>query len=278
MPGKVYLVGAGPGDPELLTVKALKALKTADVVLHDALISAEILAFVPRSARVHDVGKRCGGKSTPQHEINSLLINYARLDFQVVRLKGGDPLIFGRAGEEMEALRKAGIDFEVIPGVTALSGAAAVAQIPMTHREISSSLVILTGRHSHSSDDHDWPATLPSNATVVVYMPGNDYEKTAKKLLRAGLKKSTACAVISQATSQEERVHRTTIGGLNRSPRLAAPTLLVVGDVSRLADHASLRESAPGRTFDDRELVSLLTRMESQSKGQPFAPDQERSE
>lgn len=278
MPGKVYLVGAGPGDPELLTVKALKALKTADVVLHDALISPEILGFIPGSARVQDVGKRCGGKSTPQHEINSLLINYARLDFQVVRLKGGDPLIFGRAGEEMEALRKAGIDFEVIPGVTALSGAAAVAQIPLTHREISSSLVVLTGRHSHSSDDHDWPSTLPSNATVVVYMPGNDYEKTARKLLKAGLNRGTACAIVSQATSQEERVHRTTIGRLTRSPRMAAPTLLVVGDVARLADHASLHKFVPGRTSDDRELVSLLTRMEFQSKGQDFSPDQERSE
>src|SRR6185503_290138 len=122
MPGKVYLVGAGPGDPELLTLKALRVLKAADVVLHDALIGAEILALVPHRAILENVGKRCGRKSALQQDINQSLINYARLDLQVVRLKGGDPLIFGRCGEEIEALRQGGIDFEIVPGITAALG------------------------------------------------------------------------------------------------------------------------------------------------------------
>src|SRR5438874_834680 len=122
MNGKVYLVGAGPGDPELLTLKALKVLKRADVVLHDELVGAEILTQVPSTARIHNVGKRCGGMSTSQREINSLLIQYALLGLQVVRLKGGDPFIFGRGGEEMQALREAGIEVEVVPGITAALG------------------------------------------------------------------------------------------------------------------------------------------------------------
>src|SRR5882724_10790477 len=145
MTGKVYLVGAGPGDPELLTLKALKLLKSADVVLHDDLIGPEILAFIPASTEVQNVGKRFGRKSISQPEIHALMVQNALLGLQVVRLKSGDPLIFGRAGEEMEALRKAGIEVEVIPGVTAALAAAAATQIPLTHRETSSSLLILTG-------------------------------------------------------------------------------------------------------------------------------------
>jgi uroporphyrin-III C-methyltransferase len=135
MTGKVYLVGAGPGDPELLTMKALKLLKSADVVLHDDLIPTEILALVPSSTQLHSVGKRFGHKRISQEEINGLLVRHALLGALVVRLKSGDPLIFGRAGEEIEALRKAHIDFEIVPGITAALGAAAKAQIPLTHRQ-----------------------------------------------------------------------------------------------------------------------------------------------
>ncbi len=140
MKGKVFLVGAGPGDPELLTLKSFRALKNADVVLHDELIGQEILALIPKTAQVRSVGKRCGKKSVRQEEINGLLVQFALLGMQVVRLKGGDPLIFGRAGEELEALRQAGIEVEIVPGVTAALAAAATAQIPLTHREKSSSL------------------------------------------------------------------------------------------------------------------------------------------
>jgi uroporphyrin-III C-methyltransferase len=141
MTGKVYLVGAGPGDPDLLTLKAFKLLKSADVVLHDDLIGPEILAFIPSSTDVHNVGKRFGRKSVCQSEIHTLMIQNALLGLQVVRMKSGDPLIFGRAGEEIDALRKAGIEFEIVPGVTAAFGAAASAQIPLTHRQVSSAVV-----------------------------------------------------------------------------------------------------------------------------------------
>ncbi len=202
MTGKVYLVGAGPGDPELLTLKALKLLKSADVVLHDDLIGPEILGFIPSSTQLHSVGKRCGRKSISQQEINALMVQNALLGLQVVRLKGGDPLIFGRAGEEIEALRKANIEFEIVPGITAALGAAAHTQIPLTQRQVSSALVLVTGHHAGSDEFADWPAKIPNDATVVVYMPGYDYRRTAQQLLRAGLQGHTACAIISQATSR----------------------------------------------------------------------------
>src|SRR5271166_997515 len=134
MKGRVYLVGAGPGDPELLTVRALRLLKTADAVLHDDLVSAEILALASPLAQLHNVGKRCGAKKISQEEINFLMVAFASAGASVVRLKSGDPLIFGRAGEEVEALRHAGIDYEIVPGITAAFGAAAAAKIPLTHR------------------------------------------------------------------------------------------------------------------------------------------------
>jgi uroporphyrin-III C-methyltransferase len=244
MTGKVYLVGAGPGDPELLTLKALRVLKTADVVLHDELIRPEVLAFVPSSVQVHKVGKRCRRTSISQEEINLLLVNYALLGLQVVRLKGGDPLIFGRGGEEIEALRKANIDFEIVPGVTAALGAAAAAQIPLTHRQVSSALIFLTSHHSNSAEPGDWQAHISPNSTLVIYMPGYDYESTACRLLAAGLEKATPCAIISQATSHAERIYRTTVEDLPLASRLPAPTLLVVGEVVRFAEHASLQEES----------------------------------
>src|SRR5437016_2314829 len=201
MNGKVYLVGAGPGDPELLTLKALKVLKRADVVLHDELVG-EILAQVPSTARIQNVGKRCGGKSTSQREINSLLVQYALLGLQVVRLKGGDPFIFGRGGEEMQALREAGIEVEVVPGITAALSAAAAIQIPLTYREISSSLVFLTGHHAVGASSDNWPDAIASDVTVVVYMPGRDYLATAQKLRSAGLSAETPCAIVSRRSEE----------------------------------------------------------------------------
>ena len=239
MPGKVYLVGAGPGDPELLTLKALRVLKSADVVLHDALIGPEILALIPRKAIRENVGKRCGMKSARQQDIHQLLLNYARLDLQVVRLKGGDPLIFGRCGEEIEALRQGGIDFEIVPGITAALGAAAAAHIPLTRREMASSLVILTS-HRAKNGEAVWPSPLPKNSTLVIYMPGQEYESVAQKLVDNGIASETACAIISQASSPEENVHVTTIERLAAAPKLPTPNLLVVGAVAALADHKSL--------------------------------------
>jgi uroporphyrin-III C-methyltransferase/precorrin-2 dehydrogenase/sirohydrochlorin ferrochelatase len=239
--GKVYLIGAGPGDAELLTLKALKLIQSADVVLHDELIGPGVRDFMPPAAEVENVGKRCGKKSARQEYINSRLVQHASLGRQVVRLKGGDPLLFGRAGEEIEALRKAHIEFEVVPGVTAALAAAAGAQIPLTHRCVSSALMVLTSHHAPSADPDPWPAHIPTNVTLVVYMPGYAYEETKSKLLKAGLNSRTPCAVISQATSPQEQVYRTTIADLHRAPKLPAPTLLVVGDVVRFAEHATLR-------------------------------------
>jgi uroporphyrin-III C-methyltransferase len=241
MNGKVYLVGAGPGDPELLTLKALKLLKAADVVFHDDLIGPEILAFIPSSTQVQNVGKRCGHKRIGQEEINRLLVRNALLGLHVVRLKSGDPLIFGRAGEEIEALRQANIEFEIVPGVTAALGAAAAAQIPLTHRQVSSTLILVTGHHADSDEFADWPAKIPLDATVVVYMPGYDYSSAAQQLQDAGLPGKTPCAIISQATTADEQVHRAVVENLHLAPRLPAPTLLVVGEVVRLADAARLR-------------------------------------
>src|SRR2546430_1018902 len=250
MNGKVYLVGAGPGDPELLTLKALKVLKRADVVLHDELVGAEILAQVPSTARIHNVGKRCGGKSTSQREINSLLIQYALLGLQVVRLKGGDPFIFGRGGEELEALRTAGIEVEVVPGITAALGAAAGNQIPLTHREIASTLVLVTGSSKHSGDVANWPDRLPSNATVVIYMPGHDFAALQHRLQAAGVAAQTPCAIISGATTESEQVHITSVRELSNAPRLVSPRLVVVGEVVRFADQ--VKQQFSGFTFSNQ--------------------------
>lgn len=237
---KVFLVGAGPGDPDLLTLKAAKILRSADVVFHDELVSAEILRLIPVTARLVNVGKRSGQKSTPQDEINRLLVQHALVGLQVVRLKGGDPFIFGRGGEELQALREAGIDAEIIPGVTAALGAAAAMQIPLTHRDVSSALIVVTGSSKHPGQIANWPDPLPSNATVVVYMPGRDLESLSARLLASGVRAETPCAIIASATREPEQVHFTTVATLAASPELPVPRLLVVGEVVRLADAARL--------------------------------------
>jgi len=240
--GKVFLVGAGPGDPELLTLKAAKVLRSADVVLHDELVSAEILRLIPDRAEIINVGKRCGKTSTPQEQINRWLLEHALLGLQVVRLKGGDPFIFGRGGEELEALRAAGVEVEVVPGVTAALAAAATTRIPLTHRDVSSTLILVTGSSKQPDHVANWPDRLPSNATVVVYMPGHDWRPLEERLLASGVNSDLPCAIISGATSDSEQIHVTTIAGLSAAPHLLAPKLLVVGEVVRFADRRRLRE------------------------------------
>lgn len=236
MNGKVYLVGAGPGDPELLTVKALRLLRTADVVLHDDLVTSEILKLISPAAEVQNVGKRCGSKIIRQEEINFLMVAKASSGLQVVRLKSGDPLIFGRAGEEIEALRRSGIEYEIVPGVTSAFGAAAAAGIPLTHRRASSTLVLTAGHRASSNNDDDWSSFSGAESTLVVYMPGQDYAAVSRRLTAAGFAGTIPCAIISRATTPQQRIHRTTVSDLHRAPRLASPTLLVVGEVVRLAD------------------------------------------
>jgi uroporphyrin-III C-methyltransferase len=240
MKGKVYLVGAGPGDPELLTLKALRLLRTAQAVLHDDLVAPEILRLISDKAQVHDVGKRCGKKKIRQEEINFLMVELANSGLQVVRLKSGDPLIFGRAGEEIEALRRAGIPYEIVPGVTSAFGAAATAQIPLTHRRASSALVLITAHRASETDATEWNKLVASGATLVIYMPGQNYSEISRNLRSAGLAGDTPCAIVSRATTKHEQIHRTTIEHLQGSPHLAAPTLLIVGEVVGLADPTAI--------------------------------------
>jgi uroporphyrin-III C-methyltransferase len=245
MKGKVYLVGAGPGDPELLTLKALRLLRTADAVLHDDLVAPEILKLVPPSAQIHNVGKRCGKKKILQGEINCLMVALAATGLRVVRLKGGDPLIFGRAGEEIESLRANNIPFEIVPGVTSAMGAAATAQIPLTHRRASDALVLITAHRASEKAAADreaanWSKLATSGATLVIYMPGQNYSQMSKRLTAAGLAGETPCAIISRATTRHQRTHITTVGSLGSAPQLIAPTLLVVGEVVRMSDPATI--------------------------------------
>ncbi|MBO0911361.1 MAG: uroporphyrinogen-III C-methyltransferase [Acidobacteria bacterium] len=240
--GKAFLVGAGPGDPELLTIKAARILRSADVVLHDELVGREILRLIPPSARLINVGKRCGKRSTPQEEINRLLVQNALLGFEVVRLKGGDPFIFGRGGEELEALRRAGIEVEIVPGVTAALGAAASVQVPLTHRDLSSALVLVSGASKHPSRVRSWPDRLPSNATLAIYMPGHELADLQARLLDAGVLPEMPCAIISGATRESERVDITTVSSLGESQNLGAPRLVVIGEVVRLADRERLKQ------------------------------------
>jgi uroporphyrin-III C-methyltransferase len=241
MTGKVYLVGAGPGDPELLTMKAARVLEEADVILHDDLVCPAILNLAPVHAKIYNVGKRCGKKNISQEEINFLMVTLAGSGLQVVRLKGGDTLIFGRVGEEIAALRKANIDFEIVPGITAALGAASSAQIPLTNRQSSHALVFLAGHTANGDDPTNWSALVSLKATMVIYMPGHNYSNIARKLRSAGLSNEIPCTIISRATTAEEQVFSTTIENLADAPCLPAPRLLVVGEVLR---HASPRVSS----------------------------------
>jgi uroporphyrin-III C-methyltransferase len=232
MTGKVYLVGAGPGDPELLTLKAARILADADVVLYDALVSKEVLALVSRGAQLIDVGKRAGKKLLTQEEINSLLVNYATKNRIVVRLKGGDPLLFGRAGEEIEALRVARVEFEIVPGITAAIGAAAGAKISLTDRRVASQVLFTTfsrGETGHFLDGElNWAAVTPQT-TIAIYMPGTHYGEVADRLVENGLSPETPCVVVSQATRAEQQVRWTNIAALGSEAQLPAPSILLVG-------------------------------------------------
>jgi uroporphyrin-III C-methyltransferase / precorrin-2 dehydrogenase / sirohydrochlorin ferrochelatase len=233
--GKVYFVGAGPGDPELLTRKAWNVLRSADVVLHDALVSSQILSIVPAGAILCDVGKRCGAKSITQEEIHSLLIGYARTAKRVVRLQGGDPLIFGRAGEEISALRAAGADFEIVPGVTAASAAAASAQIALSDRRVASQIVFLSAHRREGEFERDLKSVPHAGATLVIYMPGRDHERLARALRDAGISEDTPCLIVSQVSAPQESIYRTDLASLGNAPALPAPALLVVGAVAATA-------------------------------------------
>jgi uroporphyrin-III C-methyltransferase len=249
-------------------------------VLHDDLVAPEILNFIPATAQIHNVGKRCGKKRILQAEINFLMIALAASGLQVVRLKGGDPLIFGRAGEEIESLRQNNIAFEIVPGVTSALGAAAAAQLPLTHRRASDALVFITAhraserrasdgsgkgldKKSTENDGADWSKLAASGATLVIYMPGQNYNNMAHKLTAAGLSPQTPCAIISRATTKYQRTHLTTVLDLHRAPQLAPPTLLVVGEVVRMADPATVVEQVLQPGYAPAESLFPATPLEN---------------
>jgi uroporphyrin-III C-methyltransferase len=229
--GTVYLVGAGPGDPELLTLKAVRLLAAADVVLHDDLVSSAVLAYAEQ-ALIINVGKRCGQRTVSQEQINVCLVDYARRGLSVVRLKSGDPLVFGRAGEEMDALRLADIPFEVVPGITAAFAAAAALQQPLTDRRHASAINFSSGHHAPGSTHA--PASTAA-ATRVVYMPGRDLSAIAAQLRDEGLPLSVPCAIVSRAAQPDQHLQRTTLGHLDRMRPGPAPTIVLVGEVLREA-------------------------------------------
>jgi uroporphyrin-III C-methyltransferase len=230
---KVYLIGAGPGDPELLTLKAARLLARADVVLYDALVSREVLALISPAAEVIDVGKRASRKLLTQDEINSLLVSYAHKREIVIRLKGGDPSIFGRAGEEIESLRKAGIKYEIVPGITAALGAAAAAGISLTDRRVASQILLTTFSRGTDGSVMDW-GCVTSTTTLVLYMPGVDYSEVSRRLLDGGLPADVPCVIVSNATGSSQGVRWSNVGRLASEEKLPAPALLIVG---RVASH-----------------------------------------
>jgi uroporphyrin-III C-methyltransferase/precorrin-2 dehydrogenase/sirohydrochlorin ferrochelatase len=234
-------VGAGPGDPELLTLKALRALQDADVILHDRLVPAAVLDLARRDAALICVGKAAGHVGSTQDEINALLIEHASRGRRVVRLKGGDPFIFGRGGEELQALAAAGIGFSVVPGITAALGAAAYAGIPLTHREHAHSVTFVTGHAQAGGKEPDWRALAMPGASAVFYMGLARLDHIVTQLLEHGAPATRPAGIVAQGTSSDQRVITGTLATIRSAAaaaNLPAPALLIVGDVVAL--HGSL--------------------------------------
>jgi uroporphyrin-III C-methyltransferase/precorrin-2 dehydrogenase/sirohydrochlorin ferrochelatase len=237
--GEVYLVGAGPGDPDLLTFRALRLMQQADVVVHDRLVSEPILALIPRGAPRIYAGKYPKGPAVAQQDINALLMRLAKEGKRVLRLKGGDPFIFGRGGEEIATLMEEGIPFQVVPGITAANGCAAYAGIPLTHRDFAQACVFVTGHSRNGAVDLNWKMLAQPNQTVVFYMGLLSIGIICQQLMRHGLPSTTPAAMIAQGTTPKQRV---LLGDLASLPDLVAlndikaPTLTIVGQVVRLHD------------------------------------------
>jgi uroporphyrin-III C-methyltransferase len=248
--GKVFLVGAGPGDPELLTLKAARVIAEAEVVVYDRLVPSEILRLAPTGAARIDVGKRAGHHPIPQQEINRILVRAARGGRRVVRLKGGDPFIFGRGCEEAAALDRAGIPFEVVPGITAAQGCAASVRVPLTHRGLATGVRYVTG-HCKADEplDLDWASLADPETTLVVYMGMANVEEIVRRLIEHGLPGDTPAIAISQGTTaREQRVLASLLElpATARAASLASPVLFIIGRVAALAcewkdqDHAAV--------------------------------------
>ena len=239
--GVVYLVGAGPGDAELLTLRALRLIETADVILPDDLVSDEVLALASPTALVVPVGKRCGQPRITQAGIHALMLEHARAGRSVVRLKSGEPLIFGRAGEEIAALTEAGIPFVIVPGITAAFAVAAALKTPLTDRGSASKLIFATAHHAADRLQltPKWEGAFPKDATLVVYMPGRNFRALADELIASGIEAATPCIAVSNATLPDERVLRTTLAAITDEAVGPAPVLLLIGDAIRPASFAT---------------------------------------
>jgi len=253
--GKVFLVGAGPGDPGLLTVRAAELLASADLVATDALVSKEIVARIPKSAEIVYVGKRAAAHTLPQDQINQLLIDEAKKGKRVVRLKGGDPFVFGRGGEEAEELMAAGVPVEIVPGISSSIAGPAYAGIPVTHRAYSTSLTLVTGHESDESTGVDWPVISKLGGTIVFLMGLGNLGFIVRKLREHGMPEMKPIALISKATTPEQRSVTGTLADIEpRAEGLPSPALIVVGDVVKMHDVINWFESRP--LFGKRVVVT----------------------
>ncbi len=237
--GEVYLVGAGPGDPDLLTFRALRLMQRADVVLYDRLVSDEIVAMVRRDAEKIYVGKEKANHAVPQEKINQMLVRLAKEGKRVLRLKGGDPFIFGRGGEEIKDLFHEGVSFQVVPGVTAAAGCAAYAGIPLTHREFSQSVSFVTGHLKDGSFNLNWKLLSQPNHTVVIYMGLTGLEIISQKLIEHGVSPDMPAALVQQGTTRNQRVITGTLSTLPekvKTEKVVPPTLIIIGEVVTLQD------------------------------------------
>jgi uroporphyrin-III C-methyltransferase len=254
--GKVYLVGAGPGDPELLTVKAQRLLASAALILHDDLVPAAILGLAGPQAEVVSVGKRYGAKGATQAEINTRMIESAQRGLEVVRLKGGDPGIFGRLAEEIDALEAAGVPFEVVPGITAGLAAAASLGVSLTDRRKAARVVVVTNhqaREEGSSAGTDWRGLIRDDSTLVIYMPGHDFASLRDELLAAGCTPDMPAAIVSRASAPDQHFRFAVLGELDKLPRMDSPAVLLIG---RALDRAHLRSNAGAAlALDEAELI-----------------------
>jgi uroporphyrin-III C-methyltransferase len=238
-PGTVYLVGAGPGDPELLTLRALRIIAAADILVYDQLVSEAILDLVnPAAERIY-AGKQRGNHAVPQDDLNQMLVELARRNKRIVRLKGGDPYTFGRGGEEVETLRENNVPFEVVPGVTAAAGVAAYAGIPLTHRNYAQACVFVTGHLKDGSMNLDWPGLARRRQTVIIYMGLHGLSYLCEQLVAHGLPPEWPAAIVQQGTTPNQRTVTGTLAtlpALAETSHLKAPTLIIEGEVVKLKD------------------------------------------